>query len=122
MQEGDGMRGLRSDAGQAAAEFIMLFPLMMLLVCFFIEFGVALHSWILITNAAAGAARCAAVGNLPTDVAGTCPAGLLSIEERAVEASNNHITCADVTVAYERFTGATVQRGDGVNVRIAHDY
>jgi Flp pilus assembly protein TadG len=115
-------RRLRSDRGSVVTEFILLFPFMMLMVLFFIEFGFALHSWILINNAAAEGARFAATGNLPTNVAGTCPAGYESIEERARQTTGNRITCANVTVRYTRYSGATVTRGDSVSVRINHNY
>jgi Flp pilus assembly protein TadG len=95
---------------------------MMFMVLFFIEFGFALHSWIIVNNAAAEGARFAATGNRPTTVAGTCPAGYVSIEERAVEASGNRLTCGEVTVRYTRYSGATVTRGDSVSVRISHTY
>jgi Flp pilus assembly protein TadG len=115
------MRRLRSDAGQAAAEFIMLFPLMMLLVLFFIEFGLALHSWVLVNNAAAEAARYAAVGNVNSP-SPTCAAN--SIQARAMQASGNNILCNEVTVTYRFTAGGTrpVQRGDEVVVRIDHTY
>jgi Flp pilus assembly protein TadG len=112
--------GLRSDRGAIVFEFIILFPFMMLLVLFFIEFGFVLHRWILINNAAAEGARYAATGNLPA--AGTCPGGYHSIEERARETTGNRITCAQVTVRYTRYSGATVSRGDSVAVRISHTY
>ena len=101
-------------------EFVLLFPFMMLLLLSFIEFGFALHNWILVNNSAAEAALYAAVGNLPSIAAGTCDAG--SVEERAVESSAEHILCSEVTVEYQRLSASDVRRGDAVAVRIAHVY
>jgi Flp pilus assembly protein TadG len=117
------MRALHSDAGQTAAEFAMLFPFMMLLLLFFVEFGFVLHNWVTVNNAAAEAARYAAVGNLPNTVPGTCPTATpLSIESRARQASGNQVLCNEVVVGYHKFAGTNVERGDGVSVRISHVY
>ena len=102
----------------------MLFPLVLFLIFFLIEFGLVLHVNITVNNSAREAVRYAAVTTgLPgcddTD-------GIESIEERAVGHSRNIISCGEVTVYYMHTdaadTGDPFARGDGVAVTIVHEY
>jgi len=112
------MKKLRSDGGQSAVEFTMLFPFILVLILIIIEFGFALHTNMRVTSSAREAARFAAVANLPSS---TCVAG--SVEGRAIDTSGDLLGCADVTVGYlEQNLVAGFSRGDAVVVRISHDY
>ncbi len=112
------MRRLRSDQGQSAVEFTMLFPFILILILIIIEFGFALHTNIRVTSSAREAARSAAVANLPS---ATCVAG--SVEARAITSSGDLLACTEVTVGYLEQNGdAGYSRGDAVVVRIRHDY
>jgi Flp pilus assembly protein TadG len=103
-------------SGQAVVEFVLLFPLLILLVLVIAEFGLMFRAYLTVNHAAAEAARYAAVGNLP----GGCPAVAASVEERAVDVSSGVLACNEVTVTY--VSGATVVRGDSVAVHLAHPY
>ena len=107
--------------GQALVEFVLLFPLVLVIILFVIEFGFALHTHITINGAAREAARFAAVANLPSASPGTCDSD--SIEERAVASSTSIADCDEVAVGYIEQNGAPeFSRGDGVVVRISHTY
>jgi hypothetical protein len=121
------MRRLRSDAGQAFVEFVLLFPFVLILILVIVEFGFALHSFVTVNNAASEAARFAAVANLPSGFALTenppCDAGYLSIEDRAVNVSAGLVNCDEVFVRYQKpVAGIPYTRLDGVSVFIAHSY
>lgn len=64
-------RGTGSDArdrGAAAVEFALLLPLLLLMVFGMIDFGLALHAKVTITQAAREGARLAALGQVSTVV------------------------------------------------------
>jgi Flp pilus assembly protein TadG len=112
------VKKLRSERGQSAVEFTMLFPFILVLILIIIEFGFALHTNMRVTSSAREAARFAAVANLPST---TCVGG--SVEGRAIATSGDLLTCSDVTVGYvEQNAVAGYSRGDAVVVRIRHDY
>lgn len=118
------MRRLSGDSGQAVVEFVLLFPLVLVLLLTIVEFGFALHTYVTINNAASEAARYAAVGNEPNNAV-TCATGTTdpSIEERAVDASGTLLTCSDVTVTYQKIVSSPgFARGDGVAVHINYTY
>ena len=66
------MRRLRHEQGQAAVEFMLMFPFMLMLLLFIVEFGFILHAYISVVESAAEGARYAAVGNPPCG--GSCTA------------------------------------------------
>jgi len=111
----------RTDGGQSIVEFALMFPFIMVMIFFFIEFGFAFNNYLTVTNAAAEAARYASVAHLP----GTCNTDPLapSVEGRAVNTSSNLVTCGEVSVRYTKVTvDPGYGRGDEVTVRIAHVY
>ena len=111
------MRALHRQDGQAAIEFILMFPFMMLVLLFIIEFGFILHAYISVVESAAEGARYAAVGNPPSP--GACTANDGTVQGRTVGASNSQVACADVTVRYNVKPAA---RGDVVAVKINKTY
>lgn len=118
------MQTLRREDGQAVVEFVLLFPLVLVMVMVIIEFGFALHTYVTINNAASEAARYAAVGNEPNTGAtcDTTPSDP-SIEGRAVDASGGLLSCSDVSVTYLKIVSTPgFARGDGVAVHITHTY
>ena len=119
---GDRGSGSRFERGQALVEFVLLFPLVMLMLLFMIEFGLALNAQITINSAAREAARFAAVAHLPDAGGGGCDPN--SIEQRAVATSANLLTCGEVSVTYleENADAATDADGDAVVVRITHTH
>ena len=114
------MRRIHRQDGQAAVEFILMFPFVMLMFLFIVEFGFVLHSYISIIQSAAEAARYAAIGNRPAGV--SCTSGDGTVQGRALAASTVSITCAEVTVTYPPPAVAPVKRGDTVAVRVNHVY
>ena len=113
---------LKNDSGQTVVETTLLLPLILLLIMFLVEFGFAFYTHITVNNAASEAARYAAVANLPSSTPGTCDAN--SIEERAVSFAGGRLLCSEVTVSYQYNVGSSgdYTRGDGVAVRISHEY
>lgn len=104
--------------GQAAVEFVLLFPLVLVMILTLVEMGFALHANVTINNSAREAARFAAVANLPDTACGAN-----SIQERAMSASTNLVECGEVTVGYLEQTGdSSYGRGDAVVVRVSHTH
>ncbi len=121
------MRKLRPERGQALVEFVLLFPLILVVILFVVEFGFVLHAHITVNSAAREAARHAAVARLPSAISGgdvrVCPATAGSIHERTVDASSGLVDCDEVTVGYIEQNGDPVySRGDSVVIRIDHTY
>ena len=120
------MRKLRPERGQALVEFVLLFPLILVVILFVVEFGFVLHAHITVNSAAREAARYAAVARLPSASPGgarVCPASLGSIHERTVDASTGLVLCDEVTVGYIEQNGdPDYSRGDSVVIRIDHTY
>ncbi len=111
----------KKEQGQALVEFVLLFPLLLLVILFVVEFGFALHAHITVNSAAREAARHAAVARLPSGTPGTCDAN--SIEERAVDSSIGLLLCSEVSVGYLEQNGDLLfSRGDAVVVRLNHTY
>ena len=116
----------KHDGGQALVEFVLLFPLVLVVILFVVEFGFALHAHITVNSAAREAARHAAVARLPsfpaTPISLTCDPN--SIEERGVDSSVGIVLCKEVTVGYVEQNGdiGVFSRGDSVVVRIDHLY
>ena len=114
------MRKRRDERGQAVVEFVLLFPLVLFLILFVIEFGFALYASITVNGAANEAARFAAVANL---IGPNCEPG--TVKDKAVSTSGNTVECDEVTVWFvDRSTPPdnAASRGDGVVVRIEHEY
>ena len=125
MRRGAAVHRLRDHRGQAAVEFAMLFPFVLFLIMFLIEFGLVLHVNITVNNSAREAVRFAAVTTGLPDVTGLClDDDIESIEERAVLHSRGLIDCDEVTVTYMHTDGVAgpLERGDGVVVTITHVY
>jgi Flp pilus assembly protein TadG len=111
------VRKIRNEDGQTVVEFTLMLPFLLFLFFAIAEFGYGFYTQIAVRNAAAEAARFAAVGNLPS---ATCAAG--SIENRARQASNNVVPCSAVTAGYHTLIDGAYRRGSGVAVRINHQY
>ena len=58
------------DRGAVAVEFGLLLPVLMMVIWGIIEFGLAIHSTLVLTNAAREAARTVAISGDPTKAAG----------------------------------------------------
>jgi Flp pilus assembly protein TadG len=111
------VRKIRNEHGQTVVEFTLMLPFLLFFFFALAEFGYGFYTHIAVRNAAAEAARHAAVGKLPST---TCLAD--SIENRAREASNNVVPCSAVTVGYHTLQDGAYRRGSGVAVRINHQY
>jgi hypothetical protein len=61
VEPNDTVRKIGSQRGQASAEFVALFPLLLAVLFVVIEFGWQLKNYLVVTNAGREAARCAAV-------------------------------------------------------------
>ena len=112
------MRRLHQQHGQAAVEFILMFPFVLVMFLFIVEFGFVLHSYISVIESAAEGARYAAIGKPPAG--GSCTANDGTIQGRTIAASSLNVTCAEVQVWYQ--PAKPVARGDIVAVHVNHTY
>lgn len=111
-------RHLVQDSGQAAVEFVLLFPFVLLLVLVLVELGFATYESVTVNHAAREAARAAAVSRLPSAI---CAAG--SVEERAITASAGRVRCGEIAVSYVDSDGDGMYgRGDSAVVRVTHPH
>jgi len=120
-------RLMGSERSQAMVEFVLVFPIFLVLVFGIIDFGRALQGWITITNAAREGARVGAV----YATAGTAGTPASPVNCSAIGESDNSTiagrSChtagslprADVTVGVEGALGST---GEPVTVRMTYDY
>lgn len=101
------LRRLQSRKGQAIIEFVVIFPLFIMLFAAIIDFGIALDRRIVLQHAVREGARYAAVHIVEDD-----------IKQRTVAQAQDLIAVDDVCVEYEAGTSA----GDPVRVRATFDY
>ncbi len=70
----------RKERGASAVEFALVLPLLLLVVAGIIDFGRALYTQVMLTNAAREGARAAVMGTpTPTDVATRARAGAIGL-------------------------------------------
>ena len=102
----------RGQRGQAAFEFLLMIPLLVVFLLFVVDMGIAMYEYVSISNAVREGARYAAV-NCDT---GTCT--VASVQGRAAgRAGGLAIPTSDVTA-----TWSGPDRGDSVAVSISHPY
>ncbi|MGB2695482.1 MAG: TadE family protein [Dehalococcoidia bacterium] len=102
-----GRRLANSNRGQSLVEFAFVVPILFILVFGIIDFGVGLHSWITVTNAAREGARLGAVHGTQAEV-------IARVHERA---SNLDQASLDVLV-----TNAEGDPGQPVRVQVDYEY
>lgn len=112
------MQRLHRQDGQAAVEFMLMFPFVVMLFLFIAEFGFVLNSYISVVQSAAEGARYAAIGKAPA--AGSCTKNDGTIEGRTIGASSITMPCSEVVVRYQ--PAKPVARGDIVAVKVNHVY
>jgi len=88
-------------------EFALVLPLLLIVLCMLVEFGVGFTRWISITNAAREGARCGAVG-----------ADTPVITQRVVDTSDGIVNAGNISVSYPN--GQAV--GDSVVVDVSYNY
>ncbi|MEX1253827.1 MAG: TadE/TadG family type IV pilus assembly protein [Dehalococcoidia bacterium] len=103
-------RFARRERGQNIVEFAIMAPLLFLLVFGIIDFGIGLHSWITVTNAAREGARLGAVHASEAEI-------IAKVEESA---HNVDPADLDITVTNEDPDGLST--GEPVTVEVAYEY
>ena len=112
----------KRDEGQAAFEFLMVLPILVLFFLIVIDFGVAMYEYVSVSNSVREGARFGAV-NCST---GSCTAD--QIKAKVVSRSGGIITStADVSVGWNDVTilgagNTNHDRGDAVTVKVSHNY
>jgi Flp pilus assembly protein TadG len=101
----------RREAGQAIVEFALILPLLALLVFGIMQFGVAFHNYLAITDAARVGARAAAVKR----TSGACAAARTAIENTVSTGQWAQITSRITCTA-----GPNV--GDQIKITIKYPY
>jgi len=96
----------RRERGQSIVETALVLPILLVVVMATIDFGWALRSYVVITNAAREGAREGVVGTSET-----------GIKDRVVAKADGLLETADVTV-----TNAQSAPGTELSVRVDHDY
>ncbi len=96
----------RRERGQAALEFVLVLPLVLIMLFLVAEGTMMLQTWLTLEHASREGARFAAVGNTQTDVI-----------NRTVDRSGGLLTSSNVTV-----TNAKGTPGTTVTVRVSYTY
>jgi hypothetical protein len=110
-QEPEPRKGQR---GQAALEFALVLPLLLIVLCLVVDFGVGLTRWIAITNAAREGARLGAVGAEPAD-----------IRQKTIDTSDGILEDSGSTIEVGFFDAdgnGGIDPGDSVVVDVSYDY
>lgn len=98
---------LRSDRGQAAVEFALVAPILMMLVLAIIQGGIAFHDYLAVTDAARAAARQAIEARISgvtaTDVTNAATAAAADLDKTKL-----NVTLADVTDPTFTTSGSTL--------------
>ena len=102
---------MRRDNGQTLIEFAFVLPLLVLLVFGLLQFGVAFHNYLGITDAARVAARAAAVKRTSNPCGAATAAIQSTVSTTQWSQISSRITCA---------AGSNV--GDPVTITIAYPY
>jgi hypothetical protein len=111
---------LRRERGQTTAEFVIVFPFLILLFFLMVDFGWLFKNWLVVTNTGREVARCAAVSNCRVEGAEVGP---ISLGEQRIDAGLfSNISNRTVTVQYvEVQAPAGLNRGDSIVVCIEAD-
>jgi len=95
---------INNNRGQALVEFALVLPVLMLLIIGMMEFGLIIHQYMVVTEAAREGARSAAVGNSNTTI--------ISVTKTAA----SQIDISELTVAIS--PADTRVRGNSVTVTV----
>jgi Flp pilus assembly protein TadG len=95
------------EGGQSLVEFTLVLPIFLLVLFAIIDFGMAFHAWITVTNSAREGARLGTVGAAATDI------------EQRVRYTADTLDQADLTVA---ITNAQGEPGESVVVDVSYAY
>lgn len=105
--------------GQAAFEFLLIFPFFILLVLLLVDFGVMMYEYVSVSNAVREGTRYAAVN------CGTGSCTVDAVKTRTVDRSGGILSDpAEVTVAWmdNNTDGLNHGRGDSIVVKVDHPY
>ena len=101
------------DSGQALVEFALVFPILMLVILLFLEFGIGFARYNQVVNGTREGARLGAVGATPDEIKAQVIQKAPSVD----------LLPADITVSYLDIDGnGTADAGDSVVVRIDYTY
>lgn len=97
----------QGERGQGLVEFALVIPLFLLLVFAIVDFGMAFHSWITVTNSAREGAR---IGSVGADAA--------TITQRVKDTAGS-LDNSNLSVTVTNAQGAS---GQDVSVAVTYDY
>lgn len=110
-------RKLRRDDGQAAFEFLLMFPALVILLLLFVDLGVMMYEQVSVSNAVREGARYASV-----NCGGNC--GAAAVESRTIARSSGFLSGSDdIRVHWTDVNGNGIfDRGESVQVCATHTY
>jgi len=115
-------RLLKRQRAQSLVELAFVLPVLMLLVFGIIDFGMGLHSWIVLTNSSREGARLAVV-HAPSDGSIDCsplPAAG-SIERKVCDTAVN-LKATNVTITVTNADPGVTKSGQPVTVKVDYQY
>ena len=99
------------EGGQSLVEFALVLPIFLLVLFAIVDFGMAFHAWIAVTNSAREGARLGAVRGSTTeieqrvwDTTGTLEQGKLTVTVTNAEGDPGDSVIVDVSYAYSLMT------------------
>ena len=99
------------EGGQSLVEFALVLPIFLLVLFAIVDFGMAFHAWIAVTNSAREGARLGAVRGSATeieqrvwDTTGTLEQGKLTVTVTNAEGDPGDSVIVDVSYAYSLMT------------------
>ena len=105
---------MQENDGQAMVEFALVLPILLLLVLGIMQFGIVLHDYLAITDAARIGVRQAAVSRLD-------PAAAAAVEARVRSAAGD-LDQADLDVTLTPSNSASWAPGSDVTVEVTYPY
>jgi Flp pilus assembly protein TadG len=115
-------RLLKRQRAQSLVELAFVLPVLMILVFGIVDFGMGLHSWIILTNSSREGARLA-VTHAPSSGALHCsplPAAG-SIERKVCDTAVN-LSASDVTITVTNADPGVTKSGQPVTVKVDYQY
>jgi hypothetical protein len=116
---------LRREEGQAAFEFLLVLPFVLLIILLLVDFGILTYEYVTISAATRDAAR---YGSVNCDTSSPVSCSMTAVKNRAIARTNGFVATGDpdneVEVAWINRSGTAdnKERGDSIVVKVTHDY
>lgn len=110
------------DAGAAAVEFALVFPMLVVLVFGIIDFGALVNAHVTLANATRDAARAASLSATEAEIRTQATAGIASMSAADRATAVTTVTCTKTAGACSPYTQATSGDTTIVSIAVTHNW